>query len=157
MLSLHERWLDYVVLHGKNLGQAIEQAIQLKIDSKKIKSKADVARAFQVSAQAIQGWIKTGAIAKEKIPLLWQYFGDVVGPEHWGLSPSDTSFIKSASQVNKNEQTNKDFWPFAVTKYEDIVNLSPQQLQQLDLMIAAYLLGAQSNSSKSSNIDSTAA
>lgn len=131
------------MLYGKDLGQAIAQAIQLKIDSKKIKSKADVARAFDVSAQAIQGWVKTGAIAKEKIPLLWNYFGDVVGPEHWGLSPSDTSFIQSASQATQNDQKAGGTWPFRVTKYEDIVNLSPQQLQHLDLMIAAYLLSAQ--------------
>ncbi len=145
------------MLYGKNLGQAIEQAIQLKIDSKKIKSKADVARAFQVTAQAIQGWIKTGAIAKEKIPMLWQYFSDVVGPEHWGLSPSDTSFINSASKINEADYINPSSWPFVVTKYEDVANLSPQQLQQLDLMIAAYLLGVQSNTNKSPISDSSAA
>ena len=146
-----------MVLYGKQLGKAIEQAIQLKIDSGKIKSKAEVARAFKITSQAIQGWIKTGAIAKEKIPLLWEYFGDVVGPEHWGLSPADTTFIRSAIQPPDATPVPKSSWPFTVTKYEDIIHLTPAQLQQLDLMIAAYLLGTQSNTNKSDSKDSSAA
>lgn len=145
------------MLHGKQLGLAIDQAIQLKIDSGKVKSKAEVARAFQVTAQAIQGWIKTGSIAKEKIPLLWQYFSDVVGPEHWGLSSSDTTFIQSAIQQSPLADHESNDWPFSVTKYEDVVGLSPTQLQQLDLMIAAYLLGVQSNNNKSPEARSSSA
>lgn len=145
------------MLYGKQLGLAIEQAIKLKIDSGKIKSKAEVARAFQVSAQAIQGWIKTGAIAKEKIPLLWQYFSDVVGPEHWGLSSSDTTFIQSAIHQSESISSPSGKWPFSVTKYDDVIGLSPTQLQQLDLMIAAYLLGVQSNTNKSSEARSPSA
>lgn len=145
------------MLYGKQLGLAIEQAIKLKIDSGKVKSKAEVARAFQVSAQAIQGWIKTGAIAKEKIPLLWQYFSDVVGPEHWGLSSSDTTFIQSAIHQSESISSPSGKWPFSVTKYDDVIGLSPTQLQQLDLMIAAYLLGVQSNTNKSSEARSPSA
>ena len=146
------------MLHGKELGHAIAQAIQLKIDSGKIKSKADVARAFNVTSQAIRGWVTTGSIAKEKIPTLWNYFDDVVGPEHWGLSPSDTLFIRSATQLGASLPGGmSEDWPFAVTKYEDIVRLTPSQLQQLDLMIAAYLLGVQSNTNKSPDQQSSAA
>lgn len=146
------------MLHGKALGQAIDAAIQLKIDAGKIKSRSDVARTFGVSPQAIRGWVMTGSIAKEKIPLLWQYFSDVVGPSHWGLSESDTIFIQAGSG-KMSEDTGADrVWPFSITKREDVLRLSPQQLQQLDLMIAAYLLGTQSNAPKSDGpIKATAA
>lgn len=137
------------MLHGKELGRAIDLAIKMKIDLGKIRSRTDVARAFQISPQAIRGWIQTGSIAKEKIPHLWQYFSDVVGPEHWGLSPTDTAFINSAFGVIGGTEKSHLNWPFAVTKIDDILRLSPEQLQQLDLMIAAYLLGVQSNARKS--------
>lgn len=33
----------------------------------------------------MQGWIKTGAISKAKLPKLWDYFADVVDWSHWGM------------------------------------------------------------------------
>lgn len=139
------------MLHGKALGQAIAQAIQLKIDAGKAKSRSEIARAFGVTPQAIRGWVNTGSIAKEKIPLLWKYFSDVVGPTHWGLSDADALFIRSSigHSNNANAPAEPTSWPFSVTKLEDVHQLTPQQLKQLDLMIAAYLLGVQSNASKS--------
>lgn len=142
------------MLHGKALGQAIDEAIKLKIDSGKIKSRTDVARTFGVSPQAIRGWVQTGSISKDKIPLLWQYFSDVVGPDHWGLSTSDMLFIQSGAP---QQSVTDSPWPFSLTKREDILRLSKEQLHQLDLMIAAYLLGAQSNAPKSDDGGTTAA
>ena len=68
------------MLTGKDLGSAIEKAIELKDVSK-----AEVARTFKVTPPSVQDWIKRGTIDKSKLPKLWKYFENVVGPEHWGL------------------------------------------------------------------------
>lgn len=73
------------MLSGKELGRAIEQAIDKKISSGSARSKAEIARHFKIKAPSIYDWIKKGSISKEKLPELWSYFSDVVGPEHWGL------------------------------------------------------------------------
>ncbi len=69
-----------VMLTGEELGAAIAAAIEKKNVKKK-----DVADCFGVKPPSIQDWIKRGTIDKAKLPALWQYFSDVVGPEHWGL------------------------------------------------------------------------
>lgn len=74
------------MLKGKELGSAIGEAIDLKIKSGKAKSKAEIARHFRVQPPSVFDWINKGSIAKDKLPELWRYFSDVVGPEHWGLS-----------------------------------------------------------------------
>ena len=73
------------MLSGKDLGRAIEQAIDKKISIGAAKSKAEIARHFQIKPPSIHDWINKGSISKEKLPELWNYFSDVVGPDHWGL------------------------------------------------------------------------
>ncbi|EIX9596861.1 MULTISPECIES: DNA-binding transcriptional repressor RacR [Klebsiella pneumoniae complex] len=73
------------MLSGKDLGRAIEQAIDKKIAKGSAKSKAEIARHFKIKPPSIHDWINKGSISKEKLPELWNYFSDVVGPEHWGL------------------------------------------------------------------------
>ncbi|AKE59360.1 repressor [Citrobacter amalonaticus Y19] len=73
------------MLSGKDLGRAIEQAIDKKIAMGSAKSKAEVARHFKIKPPSIHDWINKGSISKEKLPELWNYFSDVVGSEHWGL------------------------------------------------------------------------
>jgi len=73
------------MLSGKELGHAIEQAINRKISSGAVKTKAEIARHFKIKPPSIHDWIKKGSISKDKLPELWGYFSDVVGPEHWGL------------------------------------------------------------------------
>lgn len=68
------------MLTGPQLGEAIRQAI----DKKGVTQKA-LAAYFGVKPPSVNGWVKTGAIAKDKLELLWSFFSDVVGPEHWGL------------------------------------------------------------------------
>lgn len=68
------------MLSGKQLGAAIEAARLLKNVPK-----AAMARHFKVSPPSIQDWVKRGTIDKSRLPELWDYFSDVVGPEHWGL------------------------------------------------------------------------
>jgi hypothetical protein len=69
------------MLTGENLGRALREAIELKGVTQK-----QVADHFGVKPPSVQDWLKRGVIAKDKLPALWAYFADVVGPEHWGLS-----------------------------------------------------------------------
>lgn len=72
------------MLTGKELGAAIAFAIKLKMKSTGI-SKKDIADHFGIKPPSIYDWIKKGSISKDKLPELWRFFSDVVGPEHWGL------------------------------------------------------------------------
>ncbi|MGL5949114.1 MAG: LexA family protein [Aeromonas sp.] len=71
---------------GEELGKAFLRAYELKKAAGAVKSKTEVARHFGIKAPSIHDWIKKGSIGKEKLPILWEYFSDVVGPAHWGLS-----------------------------------------------------------------------
>lgn len=73
------------MLTGKALGEAIKSAVQKKIDSGAVKSKAAIARHFGIKTPSIYDWFNKGSIDKSKLPELWRYFSDVVGPDHWGL------------------------------------------------------------------------
>jgi len=44
-----------------------------------------LANHFHVRGPSVHGWINNGTIAKSRLPELWLYFSDVVGPEHWGM------------------------------------------------------------------------
>ena len=68
------------MLTGTALGAAIEAARKKKGVSKKA-----LGEAFGVQPPSVQDWVNRGTIDKEKLPGLWRYFSDVVGPEHWGL------------------------------------------------------------------------
>lgn len=68
------------MLTGKELGAAIEAARRKKRITKKA-----LADLFEVSPPAVQDWVTRGTIDKAKLPKLWDFFSDVVGPEHWGM------------------------------------------------------------------------
>lgn len=125
------------MLNGKELGAAIASAIQLKIDAGYVSSKASVARELGVEPNVVYGWIRTGSISKERLPKLWEYFSDVVGPEHWGIPPTGVNFFQ-------NTRRNAASWPFELTKLEDVLSLTPQQLQQVDHILAGVLMGLRS-------------
>jgi len=74
------------MLKGEKLGQAIKQAIALKKASGAISTKVEVAKHFGVKPPSVADWEKKGSIAKDKLPELWRYFSDVVGPDHWGMT-----------------------------------------------------------------------
>ena len=69
------------MLTGVELGAAIEAA-----RIKKGVSKVALASAFGVQPPSVQDWVNRGTIDKKRLPDLWRYFADVVGPDHWGLS-----------------------------------------------------------------------
>jgi len=71
------------MLTGLELGGAIAEAIRLKGVSK-----AAVARHFNIKGPSIYDWIKYGRVDKKHLTGLFDYFADVVGPEHWGVEGS---------------------------------------------------------------------
>lgn len=77
------------MLKGKELGKAIDIAINAKIAGGHARSKAEIAREFGVKPPSLVDWVKKGSISKDKLPKLWKYFSDVVGPDHWGLEKSE--------------------------------------------------------------------
>lgn len=63
------------------LGAAIEAA-----RIKKGVTKKQLAEHFGVKPPSVQDWVNKGTIGKDRMLALLQYFSDVVGPEHWGLT-----------------------------------------------------------------------
>ena len=77
------------MLKGKDFGKAIGEAIDLKLKNGSVASKADIARHFGMKPPSLSDWVKKGSVAKDKLPELWRYFSDVVGPAHWDLTPQE--------------------------------------------------------------------
>jgi hypothetical protein len=70
---------------GKELGQAIGEAVELKIDGIKYRTKADIARACGVQPPSLHGWVRTGRINGDRLMKVLDIFADVTTPQHWGL------------------------------------------------------------------------
>lgn len=94
------------MLKGKDLGNAIAEAIKLKIASGAAASKKEIADYFGIKPPSIYDWIKKGSISKDKLPTLWDYFSDVVGPEHWGLSKPP--LISSTKEIRRTRDNSSD-------------------------------------------------
>lgn len=77
------------MLKGKDFGEAIGKAIDLKLRKGSAASKAEIARHFGMKPPSLSDWVKKGSVAKDKLPELWRYFSDVVGPAHWDLTPDE--------------------------------------------------------------------
>lgn len=82
------------MLTGPALGKAIEEARKLKRVTK-----VAMATHFEVEPPSIQDWVKRGTIDKAKLPKLWAYFADVVGPAHWGL-PAEQHVPSAMSPIH---------------------------------------------------------
>jgi len=107
------------MLTGKQLGQAIAQAIALKKASGAIKREADVAAHFGVRQPSLADWKKRGTISKEKLPELWRYFSDVVGPEHWGLTEFSAR-LEPSPALTSDEQWLLDKWRNAREEVQEV-------------------------------------
>lgn len=106
------------MLTGPSLGAAIEAARK-----KKKVSKTALAAHFGVKPPSIQDWVKRGTIDKEKLPRLWAYFSDVVGPDHWGLK-SFPSAGGSSAAIDEVEW--RSISPRARALVEDAVHKASQ-------------------------------
>lgn len=104
------------MLTGPELGQAIAAAIKLKGVTQRA-----VAEHFGVKPPSVQDWIKRGTIDKARLPGLWQYFSDVVGPTHWGLQefPSISGPGADAQPHSSMERP----WPFSAEDFDRLMAL----------------------------------
>ncbi len=131
------------MLNGTDLGAAIKAAIDLKIASGAVPSQAAIARHFNVKPPSIHDWIKKGSISKDKLPELWRYFSDVVGPDHWGLKAWPDM---GSAGVEERVTTDKP-WPFRTISEDQIHALPAAQLSALEgaiaLAIAQLKIGIQ--------------
>lgn len=80
------------MLKGKDFGVALGKAIDLKLQNGSVKSKAEIARHFQMKPPSLSDWVKKGAVSKDKLPELWRYFSDVADHVHWGMTRSEWPF-----------------------------------------------------------------
>lgn len=120
------------MLNGTDLGAAIKVAIEKKIASGAVASQAAIARHFNVKPPSIHDWIKKGSISKDKLPELWRYFSDVVGPDHWGLK----AWPDMGSSMPEETPPAPAPWPFPGISEKDVRALPPAQINQLQGALA---------------------
>lgn len=87
------------MLTGKALGDAIRKAIELKLSTGKVKTKTEIAKHFGIRQPSLYDWINRGSVDKSHLPAIWQYFSDVVGPEHWGMKELPPHLTASADHA----------------------------------------------------------
>lgn len=120
------------MLNGTDLGAAIKAAIEKKIACGAVASQAAIARHFNVKPPSIHDWIKKGSISKDKLPELWRYFSDVVGPEHWGLK----AWPDMGSATQEPPQAQSIAWPFPDISEKDVRALPPAHINALQGALA---------------------
>lgn len=129
------------MLTGKELGAAIDAAIKKKIDSGKIRTKAEVARHFDIKPPSLHDWIKRGTVSKERLPQIWRYFSDVVGPEHWGVKAFD--WPSGLAEGSGPPEELLLGWPFSKIDEKKVRALSEIQRVELEtlMLVTADRLG----------------
>lgn len=104
------------MLNGKELGEAIKKAIDLKIKAKKIRFRKEVSDHFGIKQPSMADWVKKGTIDKRRLPELWRYFADVAGPEHWGMSVGEWPNELSDNLAIEGEARRVHEAPVAIVK-----------------------------------------
>jgi hypothetical protein len=96
------------VLQGVELAAAIRSAIELKaaLPGAGRVGPTALARALDMTQPSASELLKTGRLAKEKLPLLLAYFEDVVGPDHFGLpfSRFEAEFVRHLRRLPHQAQ-----------------------------------------------------
>lgn len=101
---------------GRRLGEAIASAIKLKGTTQKA-----LAAHFNIQPPSVTEWLQRGTVAKSHINGLIDYFSDVVGPSHWGLSVSaedglpleEVAFLSSYRRLSEKDR--RALWKFMET------------------------------------------
>ena len=96
------------MFQGKTLGDAIASAMALKaarLNVAKI-TQGELAAALGIKQPSVSELLKLGRLAKGKLPLLLDYFEDVVGPDHFGLpfSKGEMALIKALRKLPHRAQ-----------------------------------------------------
>ncbi len=141
------------MLKGKEFGAAIGAAIQKKLDSGAVRSKAEIARHFGIKPPSLYDWEKKGSVDKSKLTELWRYFSDVVGPEHWGMTSSEWPFGLSQATADSGKQfeaskplspsVSAEPWPFAEIDEKKLRSVRGPDAHKLEgaILLAAAQLG----------------
>lgn len=132
------------MLQGKELGAAIAAALEMKSrvpGAAKVGPSA-LARALGMSQPSASGLLKTGRLAKEKLPALLAYFEDVVGPDHFGLpfTKFEADFLQLLRRLPVDEQ-------------KSLYRKLAAAVEALDAAMAALDFGAGEASSKRNGTD----
>ena len=122
------------MLSGKDLARALVVAME-----KKPVGTNELARHFGIKSSSVSEWRKTGKISKEKIAPLIDFFSDVAGPEHWGLSNLTSSGVAIGNQsdapvvmsLTPDQQRLLEKFQRALSAG----TLDPKSMQILELMI----------------------
>lgn len=110
------------MLTGPELGAALAAAIK-----KKGITKAALARHFEVTPPSVQDWIKRGVIDKRHLEGLWDYFSDVVGPEHWGLSSTP-----NRRRISRRVASDRPAWPFPRISEKEVAALPKGKIKVIE-------------------------
>lgn len=96
------------VLQGTDLAAAIRSALEMKaaLPGAGRVGPTALARALEMTQPSASELLKTGRLAKEKLPLLLAFFEDVVGPDHFGLpySKFEAEFIRLLRRLPQTTQ-----------------------------------------------------
>lgn len=128
------------MLKGKEFGAAIDAAIQKKLDTGQVRSRAEIARHFGIKPPSLVDWVKKGSIDKSKLPEVWRYFSDVVGPEHWGMTADEwPSGLAGAPRSAKSAAPRLE-WPFPRIDESKVRSLDDRARRDLETAILAVSL-----------------
>lgn len=97
------------MLQGPALALAIVGAMRLKATRLEIAkiTQAEIGKALGMSQPSVSELLKFGRLAKEKVPVLLDYFSDVVGPDHFGLpfSKFEMDLLKELRKLPAHTQS----------------------------------------------------
>lgn len=72
------------MLTGPELGDAIRAAVKKK-QALGFTQRA-IAAHFSITPPSLQDWMARGTVRKDRLDAMFEFFADVVGPEHWGMA-----------------------------------------------------------------------
>ncbi|MEI5998264.1 hypothetical protein H3V53_13930 [Paraburkholderia bengalensis] len=123
----------------------IGKKLRAMIDSGAIDA-AELARACGVTRQAVYGWLKTGRVAKERLPVFEKLSGKSLS---WWLSPDDPADVTAVTSNQLSESYNPVASPITtlksvvvrpITTYESLDELPPEStvlLTRIDVQLSA--------------------
>ncbi len=95
------------MLTGPDLGAAIAEAIRRKLDSGAVRSRAQIAAHFDMKPPSLYDWEERGTVSKTKLLRMFEYFSDVVGPEHWCLTEAERTQLDNVTRVTREHEQDR--------------------------------------------------
>lgn len=95
------------MLTGPDLGAAIAEAIRRKLDRGAARSRAQIAAHFDMKPPSLYDWEERGTVSKAKLLRMFEYFADVVGPEHWCLTEVERTQLDNIARVTREHEQDR--------------------------------------------------